>query len=209
MMTGHLAKGRQAALRSSSGSQPAPPVALGDCGEVGCLRLLPRRCDIPFDFAQSVEDGALADIFEIIPCRRREPCGHVETERRGQPVRISEPGIVRAVLPDPHRIDAARQAEGEEIKQDLPVLLKAPCPQGIGCAGNPAAPVFIGGGDGVGGLRALDAAQRCPFDEQLQACIARGAVEEDLRRESVDDGSQCDIRAVDQLRADGGPSGGG
>ena len=52
--------------------------------------------------------------------------------------------IVSSVFLREHGIDAAGQAEGEKIEQDLLILLQAPCPQSIGRAGDLAAPVLFG-----------------------------------------------------------------
>jgi hypothetical protein len=77
---------------------------------------------------QGFEDLTLADTVEVVFGGGREPCGHVEMEHRGELACVNQSRAIRTVGFQLHGIERAGGAEGQEVKKDGLILLKAPLP---------------------------------------------------------------------------------
>jgi hypothetical protein len=107
--------------------------------EVGFLRLLPGGSNDAARFLERFDDAGLADAAGVVFGGRSEPACHIGAQGFFERIGMEEAfdfGIIRLELDG---VDGLRQTVGEEVEKAVPVLLKAPVPEGLGIARQPVA----------------------------------------------------------------------
>ena len=95
-----------------------------------------------------------------------------------------------------HGVERAGGAEGQEIKEDGLILLKAPLPDVGGRAGDTLAPILAGCFEALESGRTFHALQRLHRRRKLQGGVV--AMAKHIEHQSVNDGGKAFVRRIQQ-----------